>query len=394
MPTHSDENFEAFLHIVHVSDMHCKGPAAAADVVTQRIVRRTAKTLRRCGGAKLANHLEERWKNGLAGHDPLAHKEMCAFLDTFANSSEFGGVKTWLLDTGDLSSLGDPRSLQIALNWLRDYERILDAEQTLVIHGNHDAWPGMFPLFATNSQLQGQPATLAGLIRGRWPDVSVSTAIPHSNAKFHLSTIDSTIADRFQNTLARGYVNLDPARLPNEFFAMDKRMQKYFHPGGQQRDFRVLALHHPVHYPPPRPTFQMSLRNESATADALAKFTEHNHGKLAHLLLSGHTHETYPSNGALPKNSAGQQYHPLYEGHIQLIAGSLSQLSVESAAEHTPDEEFCPQQFQILTFFAAPGRPQQLLMERRIVGRATSGPYGFLPPPGQKGGVESILFEY
>jgi len=394
MPSHSDENFEAFLHIVHVSDMHCKGPSAPADVVTQRLVRRTAKALRKCGGAKFADLLEERWENGLAGHDPRAHARMCEFLHTFAKSSEFGGIETWLLDTGDLSSLGDTHSLVTALKWLRDYERILNAQHTLVIHGNHDAWPGVFPLFASESQLKGQPATLTALIRGYWPNVSVNTAIPHSNAKFHLNTIDSTVADRFQNTLARGYVDLNPARLPNKFSDIDRRMRKYFHPGGRTRDFRVLALHHPVHYPPPRPTFQMSLRNESAVADALANFTKQNHGKLAHLLLGGHTHETYPSNGALPKNSAGQQYHPLYEGHVQLIAGSLSQLSNELAKEHTPDAEFYPQQFQILTFFASPHKPQQLLMERRIVGRTPSGPYGILPPPGEKSEVESILFEY
>lgn len=240
---------------------------------------------------------------------------------------------------------------------------------------------------------------LRNLLGKAWPQTAIQTAIPHSSAKLRLSAVNSTMGERWPNTLARGEVGMDP---PWNTFGDDQlrqlasQTQTQFHQDGVTRDFRILAVHHPVHYPPPRPTFQMSLRNDTDVADALADFSRLQRGKLAHLLLSGHTHETYPRLGALPPTSTGQQYAPLYEGQLQLIAGSLSQSSSYTENREKADDEFIPQQFQILTFFSSPNYAKrgQLLMERRIVGRRSLGPYQFLLPRGEPKRVESVIWEY
>lgn len=399
MAIDSDPELEAFLHIVHVSDMHCKGQGAVVDTGTEQKVRRLVKALRRLGRAKWADQLEHRWQAGLAGHDPTAHARMCEFLCDFFKHDDYAGVETWLLDTGDLSALGDMGSLKTALEWLDDYRVILDAKQTLILHGNHDAWPGKFPLAANRLEIDTHQQALRDLLGKAWPQTAIHTGIPHSSARVTLSAVNSTMGERWPNTLARGEVGMDP---PWNTFGDDQLQQlarqtsKQFQADGVTRDFRILALHHPVHYPPPRPTLQMSLRNDGEVADALADFSTHQRGKLAHLLLSGHTHETYPRLGALPPTSTGQQYAPLYEGQLQLIAGSLSQLPRYADRDLFEDAEFIPQQCQILTFFSSPASAQrgQLLMERRVVGRGAGGPYRVLTPPGNPNRVESVVWEY
>lgn len=105
---------------------------------------------------------------------------------------------------------------------------------------------------------------------------------------------------------------------------------------------------------------------------------------------------TYPRLGALPPTSTGQQYAPLYEGQLQLVAGSLSQLPRYAERDAFDDTDFFPQQCQILTFFSSPASAQrgQLLMERRVVGRGVGGPYQVLTPPGNSNRVESVVWEY
>jgi 3',5'-cyclic AMP phosphodiesterase CpdA len=400
MTTDSDPDLEAFLHIVHISDMHCKGGASLTDIATERKLRAILRALRRLGRSTLADLLEQRWENGLAGHDPLAHDRMCEFLRHFASHPQFAGIATWLLDTGDLSTLGDNGSLQTALGWLNDYAAILSATEMLVLQGNHDAWPGRFPLFASDQEIHTRQLTLRQLLNKAWPDTSIQIDIPHCSAKLRLNAINSTTGNRIPNTLARGIVDLDPpwaAYVGRQQLAqLATRTQQTFHPDGKTRDFRILALHHPVHYPPPRPSMQMSLRNDREVADALAGFSAQKRGLLAHLVLSGHTHATYPALGALPPTSMGQRYVPLYESQLQLIAGSLCQLPRYADRAKFADEDFIPQQCQILTFFASPksSRQGRLLMERRVVGRSGAGPYKFLAPRGRASGVESIMWTY
>jgi hypothetical protein len=140
----------------------------------------------------------------------------------------------------------------------------------------------------------------------------------------------------------------------------------------------------------------MSLLNDAQVAKALIRFDRRfKRGKLAHLVLSGHTHAAYPALGALPVRSTGQRFSPLADGQVQLVTGSLAQQASQQDRSRLPAHSFIPQQFQILTFFASPelASKNQLLIERRLVGRRSGmGPYEILRANGSR--IESILMEY
>lgn len=400
MNTYIDSDFEPFLRVVHISDMHCKAASAVSDLKTEHRIRWMLTALRSIGLKNEADQIKSRWEEGLAGHDPRAHNRMCSFLSDYAAVPGYGDIPTWLLDTGDLSSLGDADSIQTALRWLERYKTILGAQQTLVLHGNHDAWPGKFPFAATTAEIDNHQYALRQLLGKSWPHMSIKAAIPHTNSYLRLNAVNSTLSDRWWNTLALGEVGMDPPWATfgnNQLAQLAQQTRKDFRADGVTRDFRILAVHHPVHYPPPRPLTQMRMLNDRSVADALIRFDKFGRGKLAHLVLSGHTHQTYPAMGALPIHSKGHKWFPLTEGQLQLIAGSLSQLPREQERAAFSAVDFIPQQFQILTFSASPKSTNQgqLLMERQVIGRPGGrGPYGFLEVPGTSTHVESILMEY
>lgn len=393
-------DYQAFLHIVHVSDMHCRDGSSPTDLRAERAVQRLARQLRRTGAHPIADWLESSWEQGLAGHDPSVHDRMCRFLRWFAADRHFGGIECWLLDTGDLSSMGDLGSLDTAKRWLDDYCRIVRATRMLVLYGNHDAWPCRFPLAAPRAELEAHRNALRSrFFPPSWPQGPLAVDIPHTRSRLLLSGVNSAIDDRWFNTWAYGSVERDPhwisSRGVHQLQKLADDTERGFHRDLVTRDFRILAVHHPVHYPQ-RPPFGMALRNADEVADALIAFDRRQRGKLAHLVLSGHTHAPFPALGALPRYAKGQHLQPLTDGQLQLIAGSLSQMPRAADRAACRDGRFVPHQFQVLTFFAPPvwqRHHHHVLMERRIVGRpGGTGDFRILVPPG--GHVESVLMEY
>ncbi len=142
----------------------------------------------------------------------------------------------------------------------------------------------------------------------------------------------------------------------------------------------------------------MSLMNDKAVANALISFDQKKRGKLAHIVLSGHTHETYPQLGKLPRDANDKCWPPLTDGQLQLIVGSLAQSSRERIRDAVFAHAYVPHQFQILTFLASPMDRHRslLLVERRIVSRNADNLGGFQIryPPGPSRLVESIRIEY
>jgi hypothetical protein len=137
----------------------------------------------------------------------------------------------------------------------------------------------------------------------------------------------------------------------------------------------------------------MNLMNDRAVADALIGFDSKGRGKLAHLVLSGHTHESHPKLGRLPGTAVGAVNKPLAAGQMQLIAGSLSQMPRDADRESASAATFVPHQCEILTFWASATKTGKLRIERRLAGRpGGTGPYKFLTA--QKPSVESVVIEY
>ena len=157
--------YEAFLHIVHVSDAHYRHPSVYPDADIEWYVRQAIDALRRAK-PKLADEYWELWLQGNASHDPFAHELFCDFLRFFAAEPEFAGIETWLLDTGDLSAKGDQASIDTALARLEVYRRILGSKtEKLFLYGNHDAWPGKFIWFGT---------------KRRWRRIAMQFGLGHS----------------------------------------------------------------------------------------------------------------------------------------------------------------------------------------------------------------------
>jgi len=396
-----DKNFEAFLNIVHVSDIHCKDGGSPTDLRSELILQELVAMLRLVSEQR-ADFVEKLWEQGLAGHDPDAFDEMCYFLKRFSSDSEFGGIETWLLDTGDLSSMGDESSLNTAYQWLFEFQNILNAKNLFYLYGNHDAWPEKFPCGSPKADLvEHRNVMRSNYFPNQWPQGPLSIVIPHTSSRLLLYGVNSAIDDRWFNSFALGAVGSDPnwARAgegTDQLEQLARNVELDFNPDEKTRDFRILAVHHPVHYPPPRPKYNMSLMNDKAVANALVSFDQKKCGKLAHIVLSGHTHETYPQLGKLPPNSNAKRWLPLTDGQLQLVAGSLAQMPRHSVRATAFAHAYVPHQFQILTFFASPRDGHRLLLvERRVVGRPGGrGPFTILPLPDPSQLVESIKIEY
>ena len=394
-------HFEAFLHIVHISDMHYRIDGTRDPRLEKRL-QDMAVRLRRVSAA-LADTFLELADLGYAGHADSADQALCDFLDWFAQDPDFGSIPAWLLDTGDLSAIGDLPSLAAAQKRLADFGRRLNAGKTLSLYGNHDAWPGTFPMLSTRAELELHRDTLRQqYFPSVWPQGPLAIAIPNTDARLLLHGVNSAYDDRWVNTFAQGRVIHDPFWLQRQGKGGNRQMRvladsmvQDFPPNGV-RDFRVLAVHHPVYYPPPRPGQMMSMKNDGEVADALIRFGhQHGRGKLAALVLSGHTHISFPALGDLPPDNGRQYYDPLGRGQLQLIAGSVAQ-AVRASARAGSAGGMLPHQFQVLTFFASPkGTPQRLVMERRLVGRPMgTGPFDFLHLPGTNSAVEAVWMEY
>jgi hypothetical protein len=350
-----------FLQIVHVSDLHIVDPGFPHRDELLEIDRI----------ARPFPPLRDMWIDGTAPHDPLAPAEFEEFLRLLTvDDPEWSCQKTWLVDTGDLTTFGDDGSLILGRNLLQRWASMANAE-LLMLHGNHDAWPLRLPLRARTAALQ---AHRAGLRRNhypqRWPEPPLRRPIPNTNADVVMFGLNSVLHERWRNTLARGEVKEDryweqrPAPQPD--VQIDRLSQQV----GAGQSFRIVAVHHPVHYPK-RPPLGMHMDNDSAVARALGGPSRVGVAPLAHLVLSGHTHKLFPKHGELPSDVRKKLPQPdLGMDQFQLIVGSLMQHDLLG------DRGAWPHQCQILRFYA-PRRHRNVLVIERLFGGRTggTGPY-------------------
>jgi 3',5'-cyclic AMP phosphodiesterase CpdA len=371
------DDFKAFLQIVHISDLHVIDPKSPHAVALRSRIR----TWRRLSSALVA-----RLADGMAPHDELAASLFTDFLSEItAQDAVWSSCKTWLVDTGDLTSLGDSASLDLGGRHLKAFAKVCpDVAST---YGNHDAWPGRFPLFAADAAISAQTTALtARKYVVAAPTGSLSNPIPHGAGHVHLYFVDSIIHERKRNTLALGEV---PA---SQLDALKNIVDQTS--SAQSHDFRILAVHHPVHYPPPRPRTQMVMRNDSAVAVELDTPTPGGIHPVAHLIMSGHTHRLFPAHGTLPSQTALCNHHDLGDEQCQLVVGSLMQL------DKLNQRLGWPHQCQVLRLYYSRSHPSVIYVERLLAARQSGqqyrgagiGPYKFVPVGPQTGVAEGITF--
>jgi hypothetical protein len=398
------------MQIVHISDLHFHvGPAPQNDHLVRQAI-----ALLSGASSGLGQWLLNYWEDGRAGHALDALVAFECFLTGNAMPNEPSGtppyvsgvsalhcatIPTWLVDTGDLSSVGDDVSVRDEMAWVDRMAKLMGAKKTIRLYGNHDAWPKKFPLLASSNEVARHRTQFRNTHFARsWPQNPQSIPLGATGNRVDLYCLNSVIHDRNFNTRARGQIRLDPHwggigaidQLP-ELQGLVARRSRL--PG---KAFRILLSHHPIHYPPPIRTWVMSLRRANHVARQLIN-QGGSTGPLAHLVLSGHTHELYPGHGALPPNAATPHHPPLGLHQLQLIVGSLSKairgVPPHVSSAHNVDAE--PHQCQVLRFFEVPGSPNSVELRRAVIGRNNgTGRFKLMPLRARRGAWESTFLNF
>lgn len=363
-----------FLQLVHVSDMHVFADRSATARQTRSNLVAWAYRLNSLAGtlggpaATRLRAFAETILEGVETHDASGARRLDDFVTSTVIPSVPATTPTWLVVSGDQTTFGDSASIAHARSVL--VKALAASARSLEIHGNHDAWLDSFPLFAPRGLRVGSAQRLAQhgfhveQISG--PHAASSAA----SLPVELYTIDTVDRSRVHNTLALGFVN--DAQLDQLERAIDQR--------GAPDAIRVLVTHHPIAYPPPVPARQMVVRNGATVATRLAGPTPGGAKPVVHMILSGHTHVTFPGHGQLTVPTASRPQ--LGPNQAQLVVGTATQRDTFGRRGSSP------YQFQVLRF--AHGPPQSgrrtIVVERRLAARGKIGPFQLvLAPTGAAG---------
>jgi 3',5'-cyclic AMP phosphodiesterase CpdA len=371
------DDFKPFLQIVHISDLHVSDPKSNHSVAVRGWIRQIRRVV-----PKVAEYIED----GVAPHDGLAVGLFTEFLKEIVDDPNWRDCQHWLVDTGDLTSLGDSDSLDLGQEYLGDLAKV--CSELASIHGNHDAWPGTFPLVAQIRRISKQKKALrARRFAIATPGLAMQVSIPHGDGEVQLYFVDSVRYGRVVNSLALGRV--PRAQLETLKSLVDTNYKPNRH------DFRILAVHHPIHYPPPRPTLHMSMSNDGAVGRELDVPSPGGAYPLAHLVISGHTHFLFPNHGALPSESSLCLHPELGNEQSQFVVGTLMQL------DKYEKRSGWPHQCEVLRLYYSANNHSVLLLERLLVARQTGehyrgtgiGPYKFVALPDNTNEIaEAISF--
>lgn len=377
------------LQIVHISDLHI------TDSSVVREFSRRARLLSRI--AKLVT--QETWLQGTAPYAPNAIEPFKRFLIRLKKEdSVWRNHPAFLIDTGDLTTFGDKKSLHLGKQLFQDFATTLGADKVLSLHGNHDAWPGEFPLFVNKRKLESHRKMLrTDFFPQSWPEKPHCFEIPGFGSQIQIYGLNSVIHERFRNSRAIGEVKQDRywengqanplAKIQLRKFA---NLVKSNRGDYGQRHFRILAIHHPIHYPPPVNRFQMVLQNDKEVAKYLNKKKGSELHPLAHLVLSGHTHSLFPKFGTLPRTAQICGHADLSDEQCQMIVGTLMQ------SDPTMQRGIFTHQCVVLRFYISPTNPNQMIIERLLAARINgTGDYRFIELPGPDQEVaENILMAF
>lgn len=305
--------------------------------------------------------------DGVAPHDPGAVGRFKRFLENSTiNDPDWCDVPAWLVDTGDVTTFGDAMSLSRGLTHLSDFAAAaaIPPDRVLKLHGNHDAWPDGFPLWAPPGAIETWRTTLRTLwYDTQWPAAPLSVRFGVDGGAVHLFGLNSVVHDRGPNAFALGEIKEDRwwqrgKRRPDDGVQLAQLaalVDSLSKPG--DRHVRIVVTHHPVFYPRPRPLpISMVMENDATVAGCLDGPSPGGVRPLAHLVLSGHTHELHPGPGSLAIGSVAG-------GGSQLVIGSLMQRS--SAAD--------AHQVQLLRFFYPDDPQAKYVRMRRIWATRSSG---------------------
>lgn len=364
------------LQIIHYSDIHIVGKNYwQQHAATQWFMKRLPTTLRQ----------------GVVGADTSALHAFVDYLrDDIALDPVWKDLPTWLIDTGDGTTFGDDESLDAWLNvWS---PRFLSAAgpnaRQQILYGNHDAWPGTFPLQAPTHMQAQRDSLRKTRFKDTWP-VAPLRARLHAAAEIQLYLLNSVDHELWANTRAQGQVLPDrhwehpaPPLGPTAASGLRRTIAAHRQPA-PAKDLRILAMHYPVcdAATTGKRWTELLLNRTPFAADIAPPPGESE--PMVHLVMSGHTHDGFPSLGLLPNGAGSTQHAPLETPQMQLVTPSLSQFNTLPAPTSNSYHADClfdfPYQFSLLRIYAYPATPEEVSVERSIVGSAVGGAFGFLP---------------
>lgn len=301
---------EPIVQLIHVSDLH----------VTRSPVPPNCQKI--LGLTRWMPLLGPMFRKGMAGHDPRAPRAFRTLLKRIRNGGPDGFAgPTCIVDTGDLTTFGDDKSLADGQKMLHEFASLV--EGLVSIHGNHDAWPTDFPGYATAQEVAQHRQNLRD---AHFTDVHPSapkTWPAPSGPEVHLYCCNSILHNRAKNSLALGEIHEDQywrsgrkKPLPlKQLEQLDALVAKHT---SNKPTLRILLTHHPLHFPSVKPWDSLS------NGPAVAAYTVQNR-LLAHLILSGHTHELFPALGGLHANPSLCVHPPLGKEQAQFVIGALMQ---------------------------------------------------------------------
>jgi 3',5'-cyclic AMP phosphodiesterase CpdA len=383
---------EPILQLIHVSDLHFATGADQAQA--QRV------------GA-MSRFASLPWfAGGMMGHDAAALDQFEDALSFVLAERIFGSGRppsdpgatarvkavSWVVCTGDLSTFGDKHGqVTAALRWLAGVAS-RKGIRYCSIYGNHDVWDCAVPWDSTESALVARrdqlrrthfpttfPLVPAGVSAGGSSTKGLRVRLPKSGRTLMVTSLNTVLHERFQNTFAYGEVKED-YYWRQQGIGPDQNVELLFR--AQPDEIRVVLTHHPVHFDR-TPFFGMRILNDMDVAVQLTTRVGATGGAtgapLATLVLSGHTHTTFPPMPGLPQQlpqTPAQAHVPLGTGQLQLVVGTLSQRAL-AGSPRTHD-------FTCLRFFE--DDHGVLALEREVWRRSRPGPSGPFRPIGDRHG--------
>lgn len=376
------------LRLIHISDLHMCNDYSDKQMLATRGMEARLYLMN-----KAEEHDLHGWNAGVAGHKPSAERAFERYLQAVAGADDewSGGVRaavpeTWLINTGDVSALGDTGSIDYALARFAKWSGMLGGCPSRCLFGNHDVWPGIQPLVLAgiDKDLGRQSRELVASKPPwrceEWLQPLVVSA-PQGGPTIEFYALNTISFARLDNYSAVGEVS--PDDLEALCVAVESRAGK--------RAYRILGTHHPVVFPYASGENSvgfmqsMVLRNATGVIRRLKNENGMAPGlgiqPYVHLFLSGHTHFGYPGERLLA--DVGECYQgELGPRQLQLVAGSLMQsrdikkvrANYLSRLVDTEAPGFAQtrlldanNQFQVLRFYYHEDQPNQLELERDVM---------------------------